>query len=48
MGMSKKMDMAAKSGSAIHEPVPPVWVMAAVSLAALAAGALIALTFDAS
>jgi uncharacterized protein DUF4396 len=41
----KKMDMAAKSGSAIHAPSPPVWVMGAVSFAVLVAGAAIALTF---
>jgi len=46
MDMSKKkMDMAAKSGSAIQAPSPPVWVMALVSFAVLAAGATVALTF---
>jgi len=39
------MDMAAESGSAIHAPTPPVWVMGAVSFAVLAIGATIALTF---
>ncbi|ODR96181.1 hypothetical protein AUC69_15600 [Methyloceanibacter superfactus] len=44
MDMKKKMDMAA-SGTAIHDPSPPVWVMGAVSFAVLAIGATIALTF---
>jgi len=44
-GKKEKMDMAAKSGSAIHAPSPPVWVMAIVSFAVMAAGATIALTF---
>jgi hypothetical protein len=44
-GMQKKMEMAASTGSAIHSPRPPVWVMAAVSFAVLAAGATVALTF---
>lgn len=33
----------AESGSALHQPTPPVWVMAAVSFAVLAAGVTIAL-----
>jgi Domain of unknown function (DUF4396) len=41
----EKMDMAAKSGSALNAPSPPVWVMGAVSFAVLAVGAAIALTF---
>jgi hypothetical protein len=41
----EKMDMAAKSGSALNAPSPPVWVMSAVSFAVLAVGAAIALTF---
>jgi hypothetical protein len=41
----EKMDMAAKTGSAIHTPTPPVWVMTIVSFAVMAAGAAIALTF---
>lgn len=41
----EKMDMAAKSGSALNAPSPPVWIMGAVSFAILAAGAIIALTF---
>ena len=44
-GKKEKMDMAASSGSAIHSPSPPVWVMAAVSFAVLAAGAAIAVIF---
>lgn len=40
--MADKMKMA-ESGSALHAPSPPVWVMGAVSLAVLAAGATIAL-----
>lgn len=40
--MADKMKMAEK-GSALHAPSPPVWVMGAVSLAVLAAGATIAL-----
>lgn len=40
----EKMDMAAKSGSALNAPSPPVWIMGAVSFAILAAGAIIALT----
>jgi hypothetical protein len=43
--MDKKKVMAAKSGSALHAPSPPVWVMALVSFAVLAAGLLVALTF---
>jgi hypothetical protein len=41
----EKMDMAAKTGSAIHTPTPPVWAMTIVSFAVMAAGAAIALTF---
>jgi hypothetical protein len=44
-GKKEKMDMAAKSGSAIHAPSPPVWLMAIISFAVMAAGATIALTF---
>jgi hypothetical protein len=44
-GMQQKMAMAASSGSAIHSPSPPVWVMAAISLVALAIGAGVALAF---
>jgi hypothetical protein len=41
----QKLDMATKSGSVIHAPSPPVWVMAIVSFAVMAAGAAIALIF---
>jgi Domain of unknown function (DUF4396) len=41
----EKMDMAAQSGSAIHNPSPPVWVMGAISFAVMGAGAAIALIF---
>jgi hypothetical protein len=44
----QKMDMAAKSGSAIHTPSPPVWVMAIVSFVVMGIGAAIALTFGGS
>ena len=44
-GMDKKMDMAAKSGSALPAPTPPVWVMAIVSFAVLAAGVAVAVIF---
>ncbi|HET9574734.1 MAG TPA: DUF4396 domain-containing protein [Methyloceanibacter sp.] len=44
-GMEQKMAMAASSGSAIHSPSPPVWVMAAISFVVLAIGAGIALAF---
>ncbi|MGH6735946.1 MAG: DUF4396 domain-containing protein [Methyloceanibacter sp.] len=44
-GMKEKMTMAAGSGSAIHAPNPPVWVMALVSFAVLGAGVAIALAF---
>ena len=44
MTMAKKMK-AAESGSAFHVPSPPVWVMGAVSLAVLAVGVVIAVTF---
>lgn len=47
MDMSKKMQMAAESGSALHNPRPPVWVMALISFAVLAIGVTIALTFGA-
>jgi hypothetical protein len=43
--MQQKMAMAASSGSAIHSPSPPVWVMAAISFVVLAIGAGIALAF---
>lgn len=42
-GMSEKMAMASASGSAIHSPSPPVWVMAAISFVVLGIGAAIAL-----
>ncbi|MEG6507378.1 DUF4396 domain-containing protein [Methyloligella sp. 2.7D] len=42
--MQAKMKMAEK-GSALHAPSPPVWVMACVSFAVLAAGAAVALIF---
>jgi hypothetical protein len=45
LGIDEKMEMASSSGSAIHSPSPPVWVMAAISFVVLAAGAAIALTF---
>jgi hypothetical protein len=44
----QKMDMAAKRGSAIHTPSPPVWVMAIVSFVVMGIGAAIALTFGGS
>lgn len=44
MSMADKMK-AAESGSALHQPTPPVWIMGAVSLAVLAAGVLITLAF---
>jgi hypothetical protein len=44
-GMKEKMDMAASSGSAIHSPSPPVWVMALVSFVVLAIGVTIALKY---
>lgn len=44
MTMADKIK-AAESGSALHAPSPPVWVMGAVSLAVLALGVVIALTF---
>jgi hypothetical protein len=44
MSMADKMK-AAESGSALHKPTPPVWVMGVVSLAVLALGILIALIF---
>ena len=48
-GMDKikemKMEMASKTGSAIPAPSPPVWVMAIVSFAVLAAGVTVALVF---
>ena len=42
----EKKKVAAASGSALHQPKPPVWVMAIVSFAVLAAGLTIALTFS--
>jgi hypothetical protein len=44
MSMADKMK-AAESGSALHKPTPPVWVMGVVSLAVLALGILITLIF---
>ncbi|WP_208430459.1 DUF4396 domain-containing protein [Methyloceanibacter sp. wino2] len=44
MSMADKMK-AAESGSALHKPSPPVWVMGAVSLAVLALGIVITLIF---
>lgn len=44
MSMADKMK-AAESGSALHKPTPPVWVMGAVSLAVLALGIVITLIF---
>lgn len=44
MSMADKMK-AAESGSALHKPNPPVWVMGAVSLAVLALGIVITLIF---
>ncbi|WP_158008185.1 hypothetical protein [Methyloceanibacter methanicus] len=44
MTMADKMK-AAESGSALHKPTPPVWVMGAVSLAVLALGIVITLIF---
>jgi hypothetical protein len=44
-GMEQKMQMARASGSAIHSPSPPVWVMALVSFLVLAIGAAIALKY---
>lgn len=44
MDMSKeKKDKAAASGSAIHAPSPPVWVMALVSFTVLGVGVAVAL-----
>jgi hypothetical protein len=45
MRMNEKMEMARSTGSALHSPSPPVWVMAAISFAVLAICAAIALTF---
>jgi len=48
MDMSQeKKDKAAASGSAIHAPSPPVWVMALVSFTVLATGVSIAVIFGA-
>ena len=44
MSMADKMK-AAESGSALHKPSPPVWVMGGVSLAVLALGIVITLIF---
>jgi len=44
-GMKEKMNMAAKTGSAIHNPTPPLWVMTIVSFAVMAAGAIVAIMF---
>ncbi|MEZ5826860.1 MAG: DUF4396 domain-containing protein [Hyphomicrobiales bacterium] len=44
-GIKEKMNMAAKTGSAIHNPTPPLWVMTIVSFAVMAAGAAVAITF---
>jgi len=41
----KEMKMAESSGSALQSPSPPVSVMAAISFAVLASGAIIALKF---
>jgi len=45
MDMSKEKKDKAASGSAIHAPSPPVWVMALVSFTVLAIGVAVALTF---
>jgi hypothetical protein len=44
-GMKEKMNMAAKTGSALHDPTPPLWVMTLVSFAVMAAGAAVAIAF---
>lgn len=46
MSMGDKVK-AAESGSALHKPTPPVWVMSAVSLGVLALGIVITLIFAA-
>ncbi|MFD0986570.1 DUF4396 domain-containing protein [Methyloligella solikamskensis] len=43
--MQKKMKMAAETGSVIHHPEPPVWVMTLISFGVLFAGTAIALIF---
>jgi hypothetical protein len=43
--MKEKMKMAESSGSALQSPSPPVSVMAAISFAVLASGAIIVLKF---
>jgi hypothetical protein len=45
MDMSKEKKDKAASGSAIHAPSPPVWVMALVSFTVLAIGVSIAVIF---
>jgi hypothetical protein len=47
MDMSKEKKDKAASGSAIHAPSPPVWVMALVSFTVLATGVSIAVIFGA-
>ncbi len=42
----EKKKAAAASGSALHKPSPPVWVMGLLSFAVLGIGAAIALTFS--
>lgn len=44
MSMADRM-RAARSGSALHQPSPPVWVMGVVSLAVLTLGIVITLIF---
>ena len=44
MSMADKMK-AAESGSVLHKPTPPVWVMGAVSLGVLTLGIIITLIF---
>jgi hypothetical protein len=44
MSMAEKMQ-AAKAGSALYHPSPPVWLMGVVSLAVLTLGVVITLTF---
>lgn len=46
--MEAKRTLAAKTGSALPQPSPPVWVMAIISFAVLFAGAAIALIFGGS
>lgn len=45
MDMSKEKKDKAASGSAIHAPSPPVWVMALISFTVLATGVAIAVIF---